>query len=258
MKLRSKFIFILLIGGFATVLSIFLLSNLFIKSNALKIENMLARKDVERVHSALSNYQQAIHLLNKDWGFWDDSYKFVEDLNEGYVKSNLMEATFDQLRMNFIAFYDLKGNFKYGKFYDLKNKEFIPFPKSIEQRITSEIKALRTETAKEGASGIICANSDHLIISLRPILKSDYTGPSRGTIVMGFYFTQADIDKLAKSTNLQLTFYSIVDINKDNKLRNAFLHLMQGTDPYITTESNQLITSLYLDQRHQRQTHWYF
>jgi len=77
----------------------------FVAQNTLmnsfaEIEERRTHQDVERAVSALSTELSSLDSIVGDWAAWDDTYAFIEDANAEYIRSNLVDGTFVELRLN--------------------------------------------------------------------------------------------------------------------------------------------------------------
>jgi sensor domain CHASE-containing protein len=50
------------------------------------LEQTEADKDIARCMGALRSEIHHLSLLTNDWAAWDDTYRFVQDRNENYIK----------------------------------------------------------------------------------------------------------------------------------------------------------------------------
>ena len=83
-----------------------------------KIENDRVEQNIGRVKNALEEKTKALNLFNLDWSVWDDTYEFIEDRNEDYIKSNLVDTTFINRKINIMVFVNHKGEVIWGKAFD--------------------------------------------------------------------------------------------------------------------------------------------
>jgi len=117
--------------------------------------------------------QQAIGEL-------DETYAFVEDHNENYVKSYLYDDEFNLLKVNLIIIADQSGKIVFSRAFDLNNMTEIAIsPVSI-----ASILPQNQESGKS-FSGLITLLEGPILISSRPVLTSEGKGQSRGTLIMG-------------------------------------------------------------------------
>ena len=83
-----------------------------------EIEEREATKSVEQGQGALSHLISDLEVDNADWASWDDTYDFIEDGNDEYIQSNLIDETFVTLKINLMLF------IIYNKITSFSNKNF--------------------------------------------------------------------------------------------------------------------------------------
>jgi len=83
----------------------------------------LERNDVQ---SALGATRYSLELsvgeMNqtaRDYASWDDTYSFVVNNNSSYITDNLVESTFQNLRLNLLFIENTDGKIVVAKAYDL-------------------------------------------------------------------------------------------------------------------------------------------
>jgi signal transduction histidine kinase len=183
------------------ILSAFLLSmsHLIILRSFQDLEDRMVRKSVEQALGALSSSIEELDSIAVDWASWDDTYAFIEDLNPMYIRSNLVDETFINLRLNMILYYDLEGHLVYGKAFDLERKMEVPVPDSLLHHLKLE-DSLSTEPVR----GLVILPEAPLLLSSRPITRSDGSGPVKGLLMMGRYLDDEEVRRLASVINLNM------------------------------------------------------
>ncbi|MBS7638002.1 HAMP domain-containing protein [Candidatus Bathyarchaeota archaeon] len=139
-----------------------------------------------------------------DWASWDDTYNFIEDKNRDYIDSNLVDGTFINLRLNIILYYDSAGKLVFGKAFDHENCMEVSIPSSLLEHLTPNSLLLSHSEPWDGVKGLINLPEAPLLISSRPITRSDGSGPIRGFLIMGRYLNAEELRRLAEVTNLKL------------------------------------------------------
>jgi len=72
--------------------------------NSLKeAEEEHTRQAVTGVSSVFSQTEQDFSSRLSDWSEWDDTYKFIEDINKEYIKSNLIPESLAVLKINLVG-----------------------------------------------------------------------------------------------------------------------------------------------------------
>jgi diguanylate cyclase (GGDEF)-like protein/PAS domain S-box-containing protein len=74
-------------------------------------------KDFEMVETIIENEKENLNSILKDWAYWDDTYNFINNRNQDYVKVNLNEETLENLSLNMMLFVNQTGEVVgYGDF----------------------------------------------------------------------------------------------------------------------------------------------
>lgn len=172
--------------------------------------------EIERVNELLNTNVKYISSKSSDWAIWDDSYKFVEDKNESFIKSNVSSPlVFENLHINFMAFVDNKGKVVFEKAYNLNSLEEAIVPKDVYNIFNNQKLTSQVNNSTGGVSGIIVLSEGPAIISVRPILTSLGTGPSNGVIIFGRFIDDNFITEIKETTKQEkIKFY----LTSDEKL----------------------------------------
>ncbi|MDP2964880.1 MAG: CHASE4 domain-containing protein [Pelolinea sp.] len=205
MNLRKKTILAIAITFFLTMLvSYFYIHTLFLKGY-LNLENQEIEANVRIFHYTLDYEIKCLSALTNDWAAWDDSYSFMENYSQEYINSNLVDDTFSELGLNFITYFDNKGNTIFKKAYDLEKDVEIPLENSIFTYIKNLINTSPLTKAGEYHQGIFSDKGSPVIFAARPILTSLDEGPYRGTLIFGKYLSGDLFDHLTSSVDSEVS-----------------------------------------------------
>ncbi len=238
MTLRKKtFLSILMATMFIMVVFGVLAKTVFINSyRELELDEI--RSDVSHIVSTINNKEGNLAALTNDWSAWDDTYQFMLDGNQDYLDSNLVNGTFEGLGINIILFLDTEGNIIYQKAYDLEDKQVIAVPEDIKDylRINPDLVHLNGQTPE---NSFLISNNIPVMLSFSPILTSQDTGPSRGTLVFG-KFIQGDLyNQIASITDATFLLlpYNPELIPSNSQL--IYLDDAQENEFFLHTSNNQ-------------------
>lgn len=147
------------------------------------LERRLAARNATRLQEAIHEAHAQLDTKAADWSGWDDTYEFMVDRNAGYIESNLTEESLDLLRLSLIAFIDLDGRVIDSRGTDPDTQAFgagcPEFLRAIEQN-----ELLHTPPPPgESRHGLVILGTQPMLVSVRPILTSQMTGPIRGTLI---------------------------------------------------------------------------
>jgi diguanylate cyclase (GGDEF)-like protein/PAS domain S-box-containing protein len=209
MTLRKKTIIIISVTLASLILILYAISRVILLDSFAELEEQNTRRNVERILSAISDDISDLNHLTGDWAGWDDTYAFIEDANDNYVKSNLIDETFTELNLNIMLFINSSGQIIFGKGFDLKNGKEIPVPKSLQEHISASSLLVCHPDTKSSITGIILLPEGPMLVASRPILTSKEKGPIRGALIMGRYLDYAKIKHFAEETHLSLAMHSL-------------------------------------------------
>ena len=240
MGLRYK-VLLIIIATLISLISVFYFaSRQIILTDFIKLETEDARYKLSQARDGLQAIIDNLHVKSSDWAIWDDNYQFIQNHNQGFIDSNMQDQTFANLKLNFMLFLDLKGQVVYKKAADLVSGLEMPFPEEL-IRLLQEHRLFFSETDLQGEySGIILLAEHPLLISIRPILKSDNTGPVRGTLVFAKYLTTEVQKDLAQTTHLKIRIRKFHETESSPLLEKVKQSLSQNEYVFETTQSETL------------------
>ena len=122
MNIKNKIIFIV---AFSLVILIFILGiisrTIFLKKFE-QLERESKAKDLNRVEKLIDRDLFNLSVTTRDYASWDDTYIFIENSNDEYIKRNIIEQTFIELNINLMIFIDNKIKIKLIRIMDLNKK----------------------------------------------------------------------------------------------------------------------------------------
>ena len=218
----------------------------------LSLESQSINDNVLRVVRAIKNEQHHLSLITNDWSAWDDTYNYIVDHNSEYEASNLTDSTFSINQINLLYLFDNSGRKVWGKtfFEDFETPITIqPFdqdhlsPNFVLFRYNSE----QTPLNEQQISGLLMTSAGPMLCAARPVLKSDDSGPSHGTLVMGRLLNSDLIEKITQLTNINFEVKLVANHNAD--YNSGELPAIETSD-HITYQSHDnilLATTSYAD-----------
>ncbi|MBZ0281420.1 MAG: HAMP domain-containing protein [Anaerolineae bacterium] len=208
MTLRRRTLVIIGITLLSLIGILYLFAQTILLNGFIRLETQSLQQDVNRLTSAFKEITTQLDNFNRDWAGWDDTYAFVQDRNEDYIHDNLLDQFYINQRLNLTLFVNTKGQIVYGKQYDLENEQTVPVAPDIQTHLSPDgLLNLPYITSK--VIGLLDLEEGHLLFTSRPILTSDYQGPTQGTIIMGQFLDQSMINHLAATTHLSVQIWPI-------------------------------------------------
>lgn len=221
MTLRKKTAWILGLTMLGLLVAVQLASQHFLVGGFLELEQRESATNVARASDAVES--ELHYVVNKaaDWAVWDDTYNFIETLNESYHASNLSDASTKTLQMNVLIYVHGSGRTVFSKAYDLVHDRAIPVPATLLDWIEKSGNLLRHSGPQDVHSGIAILPEGVLLLVAHPILPSLGEGAIRGTLVMGRFLDETILARIRETTHLTIDLEPITGAELPEKYRAA-------------------------------------
>jgi diguanylate cyclase (GGDEF)-like protein/PAS domain S-box-containing protein len=205
MTLRAKTIAIVAVALITLMAMLYISSRTVLLRSFARLEEEATRTDVQRALNALENRVDQLDTTTYDWASWDDTYQFMQDMNDSYLESNLLDDTLLALSLNAVVLVAPGGEVVFQKAIDLETGHEIAMPLDLLAHLTSD--GLLSPVGEPGSrsSGILQLPVGPLLVSSRPILTSADEGPMRGWLIMARYLDSTEVERLAEITDSFLT-----------------------------------------------------
>ncbi len=215
MKLRRKLVLIFSMSYILIFTFFFIASNTFLMKGFVDIEDTNIRRQTELGLKALDLRINELDQTTHGFAARDDTYYYVESGLKHFINELLLSSTFIDYEISFMAFLNDEGEIITSKAFDLVELKNVPFPASIGEAIERH-SVLKNHTGTNSAvSGILTTPDGPVILSSRPIITTEKSGPIIGTLICGRYLDILEVEVIKGSTFLSL---EILDINDEKAL----------------------------------------
>ncbi len=188
------------------------------------------------VTSSMDALKREIHHLGQlagDWAVWDDTYRFVQDGNTGYIDSNFQWKSLIGSGIHMITILDLEGKVVWtGSFDPVQEKEITinEFPRDL---FTKDHPLMQHHSLDSEIKGVVLTQSGPMLVVSRPIVKSTGEGPSRGVLVMGRFLLKETIEDLIRQTRVNLRVQNLRSADLDDRDKRALSRFSSNTNVII-------------------------
>lgn len=198
-----------------------------------------ARTNLIRAERAIQADLENLAAVNADWAPWDDIHDFVGGKNPGFAKSNLNRPTLDNLKLDLMAVYALDSELLWSQLLvEGEGRSILDL--GIFGEKDRALPILTAHTRPESRTvGLVDTNLGPLLISSMPILRSDYSGPVAGAMVMGQFLDAARIARLRERTEVELQWFPVDEFARSRGMDDT----TSLTGDIATTTSANLIVS---------------
>ena len=173
-----------------------------------------ARTNLIRAERAIQTDIENLEAVTADWAPWDDIHDYVSGINPDFKKGNLDRPTLTNLGLDVMAVYALDNELLWGQL--LVDGEEHGIDELGIFGAGDRAAGLLTEhhEIESRSVGIVGTSLGSMLISSRPILRSDDSGPIAGAIVMGQFMNDARMARLAERTEVNLHWHALEDFGK--------------------------------------------
>ena len=177
------------------------------------VESSIARENAERAAHAVEARVESLSNKLLPWSNWDDSYRFIQDLNAEYAQSNLQYESLEYLGLSAIIFLDSTGRLRHGAEMDPRTRTVGPLASDLTELLQQSAEegspVFRALAEDESVAGLYVRQGRPYLLAARPILTSHGKGPTPGSIVFVRPLDPPMIQQLAEQVNLRLATWVI-------------------------------------------------
>ena len=192
----------LLLAAFAVAAYLILRATLLPIFHDIEID--VARKDLKRAEMALRNDLENLEAITADWAPWDDIYAYVRGENPAFASSNLRRPTLENLGLDFMAVYGLHGRLVWGQVLVGGVEKGIGELQALDAGSAMADTLLLNERPEIRTAGFLQTAQGPALVSARPILRTDDSGPVAGALVMGQFLNASHLERLRDRTGVEI------------------------------------------------------
>ncbi|MHB0967283.1 MAG: sensor histidine kinase [Bellilinea sp.] len=168
-------------------------------------ENRSALLNVQRVLGLLENERAALTDAVHNWSSRDESYDFVRNGSPDYIQRNLSDSVMLGLNIDLMVFVSPEGGIVHAQIAGGQANPGIDIPAGLRERIQPGDALLRTIDEREPRSGLVATDRGPLLVVSAPLLSSSGEGPSAGTLIIGRYLDDRQLNRISAIVRLPLT-----------------------------------------------------
>lgn len=203
MKLRNKAL-LFLSGSVLLFLLLFAaLAHLILLPNAAEAEARLMEVNLKRVADKIDTRLEKINGLAGQWSSWDDTHTFVGNRNRKYAEDTFSTPSMTSLGLHLVSLWDTDWAFVDGRAFVHASQKVEELSASLRGEM-QKIRQLQQKTATGSVRGLVSLRGNITLVSARPILKTDFSGPVAGTLVGGDLLDDGLLEEFAANENFQL------------------------------------------------------
>lgn len=219
---------------------------IIILQSFVTLEQKEADQNLERCVSAIQRELYHLDKLCFDWSSWDDTYEFVQNPSDDYIKSNLIIDQFNPDLFNLIYIVNADGDLVWGGIRNAEMDDSIQLTAFDKKKFTESDPLIRLNPYGKPSggmtnAGIIITEKGPMLICARPILTSNNEGPMAGTLLMGRFLTDSVIKTLTEQTRVAFGIVLMEPTPSNSRYKAIVEHFAHENSFYLEEKDDHLM-----------------
>jgi PAS domain S-box-containing protein len=211
MKINNRIIVILGVAVCSLLVALAVIAHFFILTTFSDIEQKQAVADMQRVLTRLNDEVEDVAATCRQWAEWDDTNRFVNDLNPGYIRANLEEPSlFRNMKISYVLFYNNSGQLVWSRGYNPDDGTDRVLPPGLIAIVQDSILPEGATEGISGRRGYSLLDGEPVILAGYRITPSDLQGQPGGTLIMVRQLDPGRISEIAQQTDLDITIRPVL------------------------------------------------
>lgn len=206
-----------------------------------EVERREAVDDLARCREAIARETQFLSDNANDYAAWDDTYEFIENVNEEYIKENLIPETFENLRLNVLAFVRKDGTLVWGEVRvgDGKELELVEATEFLQPFARTDHRLVVHANPDAKTSGLLLTSMGPLLVGSAPITTSNRDGEIRGAVIMGRFLTDLVVQRVSERTRVAMNLSLLAEVAESDQT--ALSRLTMGEETWVDASQEQTL-----------------
>jgi len=223
---------------FLTIFYIYAQRLLYSSYKSLEVDAL--QKEIYRFKYLMEEEKRYVSRRFADWAAWDDAYRFVQDSNVEFRKTNLISPTLVSLEVSLMMYLDIDRNLVGGQAYDAVLQK--DTPELIDNCITylqqhPKFFSFSNLNSRQSNVGIVNLNGAKFILSVAPVIRSDLSGVPKGFFVIARKIDRDFVASIARRQNLSIQMYSLEDAQKIDRFQPIIKSILANNQDVITLDN---------------------
>ena len=144
------------------------------------IEGNTSSEKMRQLRNHIHAQQTQMGHVAVDWGCWDDAYRFMQDMDSDFVKTNLRQQMLVKLNLSCIAYYDRDA--AHTAIIEDSTETWAPGQSGEAQRLFALLTRKLMRSADEGMTGILMIGGVPHIMAAQKIRDTAMLMPANGVV----------------------------------------------------------------------------
>ena len=236
MTVHRKTLVIIAVTCFVLMAVLYGVARAVILGNAREAEQLSGNLNMRRMLNILDERVSSLDRFNLDHSSLDGTYEFVTHPNRQmdltlFGENNQTNPA--ARRFGFLILLDSSGRDVAERKFYLRDGKSREIPESLRLQLAPGNILLQHSDLTQSTRGVVMVPEGPLLVVSRAVLKTDGSGPSRGTLLAGRFFDAYDLEPMEKLAGFELTVQRLDRPDLLVDTREALSHLSAGGATYF-------------------------
>lgn len=190
MNIKQKTLLVSIGTTFFFVLGIIVVVYQIMMVKFQEVENQRVERNIRRIQAIIDDRLNQINAKLADWTIWDDTYEFMSDGNEKYIRTNLTQESFQSSEIDEALFINDNEVLISSFVLEARAQEDTTFPWDLYQNFATGSALLKIDKERDFNKGVLRTDDGLLLFVVREVFKSNGSGEANGYVVFGRYFDE--------------------------------------------------------------------
>jgi diguanylate cyclase (GGDEF)-like protein/PAS domain S-box-containing protein len=189
------------------VLGTLIASRYLVVQKFASIEQTDVSRSLEILRQAVQTHNTEVAVVNRDYSRWDDMYSYVDSLDPQFETQNFSQPGLDEMNVDLVWVLNTRNEIVASFDNDTDSDRY---SNGARPHILAELAALAPSIEKirnqEDGLRIVLIAGTPFVIAAQTILRSDRTGPPKGTLVFARAIGAPEMVRVRKDSQLDAVF----------------------------------------------------
>jgi len=215
---------------------------LFVLPSFIALEQSEAQNTMRRCVGAIRREAAGLVKAAGEWAASEETYEFLHDRDDRYVRTNLGAGSFIKNNLNLILLCDSTGKSVWGRIQNLRSGAVIELDDSCVDVLTSAPRLLVHESQENPTAGICATQHGLMLTASWPVTRGKDATASRGTLVVGRFVKNILRDTLAEQSAADFRIWTAADSSIPDSDKEVLKHIPRDSPWYIREVSSNCLS----------------
>jgi two-component sensor histidine kinase/sensor domain CHASE-containing protein len=185
-----------------------------------ELDRKNAAANIDRILNVFIGTFQDLETTTTDWAVWDDTHDFAGGVYPEYIDDNMDPGSMGRIGVHLFMVFDVDGKLLTGTEFAADGSGSHPATETLLEDFGRQSADLISYSEVPRAEGdIVVLDGRPVYLAASPVLRTDGSGPSRGTVVMGRFITADVISGISDVAGIKFNVLPVKQVKENEALR---------------------------------------